>query len=260
MNDESAYKLIFYRKENANMLMNLAHRGASAYAPENTMASFYKAIEVGANGIETDLRKTKDGHIILFHDDDIAKKTNGTGPVSSHTLDELKRLDAGSWFSPVYSNERLVTFEEFLHFFGRKDITFDIELKDSEIEEQTLELINKYEIKEKTTITSFLFENLEAVRKLDSNIKLGHLIDKIDNQSIERLKYIDAQQICPCASQLDKNAVLLAKKYGFVVRAWGVDNEDLMKHVLLCGVDGMTVNFPDKLAVFYSKDQIINLG
>lgn len=235
------------------MFMNLAHRGASAYAPENTMSAFCKSIEFEADGIETDVRISKDGHLILFHDKTIDNKTNGTGTVSQYTLKELMALDTGSWFSEKYKGERLVTLEEFLHFFGRHDIIFAIELKEIGIEKQVLDLIYKYDIKEKTTITSFSYENIREVRKIDSDIDIGQLIKKIDVETIDKLKAIGAKQICPKAILLEKKDVILAKQHNFSVRAWGVKDEALMKKMLDFGVDGMTVNFPDKLKAYLER-------
>jgi len=231
--------------------MNIAHRGASAYAPGNTLAAFYKGIELGANGIETDLRKTKDGVIFLFHDDKLDSKTEAKGSPLEYTWAELKQLDAGSWFSPKYKGERLVSFEEFLHYFGDKELIFAIELKvpftEKEIE-GILELIDYYEIREKVTLTSFIFENLMVTRKTDKDIKIGYLLKKISVDNIKQLKLINAQQICPFAELLTPQDVLLAKEHGLQVRAWGIKNTEVMKRALDCGVDGMTLDFPDKLA------------
>jgi len=230
--------------------MNIAHRGASAYAPENTLASFYKGVELGANGIETDLQKTKDGVIFLFHNDKLDNKTDAKGYPSEYTWAELKQLDAGSWFSPKYKGERLLSFEEFLYYFGGKELIFAIELKVPFIEKEIkeiLERIDYYEVREKVTITSFIFENLMLTRKTDKNIKIGYLLKKIDAGNIKQLKSINAQQICPLAELLTPQDALLAREQGLQVRAWGVKNIEVMKHALDCGIDGMTLDFPDKL-------------
>jgi len=230
--------------------MNIAHRGASAYAPENTLASFYKGVELGANGIETDLQKTKDGVIFLFHNDKLDNKTDAKGYPSEYTWAELKQLDAGSWFSPKYKGERLLSFEEFLYYFGGKELIFAIELKVPFIEKEIkeiLERIDYYEVREKVTITSFIFENLMLTRKTDKNIKIGYLLKKIDAGNIKQLKSINAQQICPFAELLTPQDALLAREQGLQVRVWGVKNIEVMKHALDCGIDGMTLDFPDKL-------------
>lgn len=90
--------------------VNYAHRGASSYAPENTMSSFKKAFQLGSNGIELDLQKTKDGKLVIFYDKEIDKKSNGTGKISDYTYNELLELDFGSWFGKEFKNEKIVLF------------------------------------------------------------------------------------------------------------------------------------------------------
>lgn len=236
------------------MFINLAHRGASEYAPENTLAAFYKAVEMGANGIETDLKVSKDGVILLHHDDELNRTTNGSGPPSEYTWSELAQLDAGSWFGLEYAGERLVTLEQFLYLFGRKNLQFAIELKDPHLERQALDLINHYEVCRRAMITSFAFDNLVAVRNVDSVINIGYLVRKIDKHVITNLLEIGGGQICPATSLLEAEDVVLAKEHGLEVRAWGVTTEVLMQHAIQCEVDGMTVNFPDKLAQYGGGD------
>ena len=228
-------------------VVNLAHRGASAYAPENTLASFYKAVDLGADGIETDLRRTKDGVIILFHDGDLRDKTGVPGKPSDYTWAELQNMDAGAWFSPQYKGERLVSLEELIYSFGRKDLIFALELKEPGLEEEVLGLLNRYGIKDKVTITSFIFEALAAVRNSDSKIDLGYLTQTIDSAAIAEVRSIQARQICPNAKKLQRQDVLSAKEYCLEVRAWKVVDETTMRHAVCCGVDGMTVDFPDIL-------------
>lgn len=235
------------------MFMNLAHRGASEYAPENTFAAFYLGLEMGANGIETDIKRTKDGVLILFHDDTLERTTTGKGCVGQYIYEELMQLDAGKHKSDKYKDEKIVSLEDFLKYFGAKDLHFAVELKDSFVEEDTLTLIKRYSVENKVTITSFNFDNLIRTRELDKNIKIGYLTGEINIETIEKLKEIGANQICPSAKSLSLEKVQWAKAQGFTVRAWGVKDEKLMLHVLNCGVDGMTVNFPDKLAEALKK-------
>ena len=93
-----------------NRFVNYAHRGASAYAPENTISAFEKGIELGADGIELDLQKTKDGKIVIFHDSVIDNKSNGKGKISDYNYDELLKLDFGRWFNN--QSEKIVLFED----------------------------------------------------------------------------------------------------------------------------------------------------
>lgn len=230
------------------MFINYAHRGASEYAPENTMSSFDKALQLGANGIELDLQMTKDGKIVIFHDSKIDKKSNKTGKISDYTYQELLGFDFGNWFSLKYKNENIVLFEDFAKKFLSKKLTFAIELKEEGIEKETLNIIKKYATHNNIYITSFKYKALENMRKLDSDIKLSWLIeDRINKNNIEKLLKIKGTQICPKASNVTKNDIELAKKNGLKVRLWGVLDEKIMKDVYKLDIDGMTVNFPDKL-------------
>lgn len=234
-----------------NRFINYAHRGASAYAPENTMSAFRKAIELKANGIELDLQKTKDGKIVIFHDDFIDKKSNGIGTISDYTYNELLKFDFGSWFDLKYKDEKIVLFEEFAKEFLSEDLTFAIELKTIGIEKQTLEIIDKYsKSKENIYITSFIFEALENVRKFDKDIKISWLIDEEINQNnIDKLLSIKGCQICPKADKVSNNSIELANSNKLGVRLWGIRDEKLMQKVYKLNIEGMTVNFPDKLKV-----------
>jgi glycerophosphoryl diester phosphodiesterase len=229
----------------------LAHRGASAYAPENTLASFYKAIELGAKGIETDLQKTKDGVIFLFHDNVLDKKSDKKGAVVDYTWAELQEADVGSWFSPKYKGERLITFEQFLIFFGRRDLLFAIELKSLFIESEVREiirLIDEYDARKKTTITSFVFGNLKTTRDVDKNIRIGYVLNKkIDNDVIRQLESIDSRQVYPPAELITPDQVKLAHHHGLEVIAWGIQNVEIMNNMINLGVDGIIIDFPDKL-------------
>ena len=143
-----------------NNFINYAHRGASAYAPENTMSAFKKAFEIGANGIELDLQKTKDDKIVIFHDDRIDKKSNGTGKISDSTYSELLKLDFGSWFSTEYKNEKIVLFEDFMKEVSNRDLVLAIELKEENIEKQTLEIIKNYKEINNVYITSIMYNGV----------------------------------------------------------------------------------------------------
>ncbi len=230
------------------MFVNYAHRGASAYSPENTMISFRKALQLGANGIELDLQRTKDGKIVIFHDKNIDKKSNGKGKISDYTYKELLDFDFGSWFDIKYKDERIVLFENFAKEFLSKSLTFAIELKQEGIEKDVLDIIKKYATYDDIYITSFNFNALNNVRAIDSNIKLSWLIeDRINIDNISKLLEINGIQICPNAEDVTIEDIKLANKSGVRVRLWGVSNEDIMRKAFNFNIDGMTVNFPDKL-------------
>lgn len=230
------------------MIINYAHRGASEYAPENTFAAFYLGIEMGADGIETDVRRTKDGILVLFHDDSLARITGQSGSVSDYTYMELLEMDFGGYKHSKYQNEKIVSLEDFLKYYSAKQLSFAIELKGKGFEKETLDMVYKYMCSDKTTLTSFDLENLIVLRKCNNNVKLGYLTEFINDDILTIQKDLNIQQICPKCELIDKEKVLYAKRRGFSVRCWGVSDIELMNKALDAEVDGMTVNFPDKLA------------
>lgn len=231
---------------NSNFIV-YAHRGASAYAPENTKSSFLKAIELNANGMELDLQKTKDGKIVVFHDDTIEEKSNGKGKIEDYTYEQLLELDFGSWFDKKYCNEKIMLFEDFAKEFLNKNMTFAIELKEVGIEKETLKIINKYKTHDNIYITSFLYEALENVRNINKDIKISWLVEEINDENINKLQNIKGNQICPRATTVTKEQIQKANEQGIGVRLWGVKNEEIMKQVYKLNIEGMTVNFLDKL-------------
>lgn len=236
------------------MFINYAHRGASEYAPENTMSAFDMALQLGANGIELDLQMTKDGKIVIFHDDKIDQKSNKTGKVNDYTYQELLNFDFGSWFNLKYKDEKIVLFEDFAKRFFPEKLTFAIELKQDGIEKGTFNIIKKYATHDNIYITSFKYKALENMRKINSDIKLSWLIkEKINKNNIDKLLKINGTQICPKADNVTREDIELANKNGLRVRLWGVSNEEIMEDVYKLDIDGMTVNFPDKLQNLMTK-------
>ena len=227
-------------------MINYAHRGASEYAPENTLSSFYLGLLQGANGIETDVRKTKDGVLVLFHDDTLDRVSNKQGKLSDYTWDELKTVKIyGSCTTGFY--DRIATLREFLEKFSQYDISFAIELKGADVEKETLEMVKEFGIVNKTTFTSFNFDYIKSVKGLDKSARVGWLTSSTEDDVIKRLFEIGGEEIAPKAELVTAELIEKWRKAGLGVRAWGVSSIALMKKMCVLGVDGMTVNFPDRL-------------
>ena len=227
-------------------MINYAHRGASEYAPENTLSSFYLGLMQGANGIETDVQRTKDGHLVLFHDDTVDRVTDGKGNLCDFTLEELKNLKVyGNNTTDFY--DRVVTFREFLEKFSCYDITFAIELKGPGVEEDSLNMIKEFGIMDKTIFTSFKFDYIKKIKELDKSAKVGWLMFADEENATEKLLSIGGEEMCPMAEKVTPELMKEWRNAGLNVRAWGVTNIPIMKNMCDAGVDGMTVNFPDLL-------------
>ena len=223
--------------------VNYAHRGASAYLPENTLLAFYTGIYMGANGIETDVQRAKDGTLVLFHDDTLLRVTGQPGAVSDYTFDQLQRFDV----TKDGFSDKIVSLEDFLRHFAFRDVTFAIELKGAGVEKDTADLLRKYDLKDKAVVTSFELDYLKTFRSCAPEFQIGYLTASIENSTLEMLREMGAEEYCPEAHLMTPELVKKWHGLGFRVRAWGVYNPDLMRHACACGADGMTVNFPDLL-------------
>ena len=227
--------------------INYAHRGASQYAPENTLASFYMGWQMGANGIETDIQCTSDGVPVLFHDDNMKRITGLDCRICDLSYEELRVIDVGSHKGENYRGEHVPTFEEFLHHFAGKGLHLALELKQGGIEDKIAPLIRKYCDPERTIVTSFHLDYLAAFRKLMPEMRLGYLSGGESMELLEELKAMGMYQYCPNAVTWTEEWNRVFRDAGFSIRAWGVKDETLMHRMLAMKVDGMTVNFPDKL-------------
>jgi glycerophosphoryl diester phosphodiesterase len=156
-----------------------AHRGASAYAPENTMAAFSLAVHQGADAIELDAKLSADGYVVVMHDDTVDRTTNGTGRVSSLSLAELQKLDAGSKFPPLFKSEKVPTLEEVYETLGRK-ILINVELTNystpmDDLPDKVIALVKKFNLEERVLLSSFSLISLIQVRKILDKVPLGLL-------------------------------------------------------------------------------------
>lgn len=232
------------------MLINYAHRGASTYWPENTLSAFYAGVDMGANGIETDVQRTKDGVLVLFHDDTLKRVTGEEGGVGDYTYAELLRFTV---HGPNGRLDKIPTLEQFLQLFGWRDLTFAIELKMDGVAEQTIDLLERYGMREKVILTSFNPDSIRAAKAYAPAYRVGYLFTEKEKDPEGVLRAMGGDEICPEAHTMTPEQTAWWHELGFNVRAWGVYDTDLMAHVVQCGADGMTVNFPDKLTAYLQE-------
>ena len=236
-------------KDSREYFVNYAHRGASEYAPENTFSAFHMGAMMGANGIETDVQMTKDGVLVLFHDDTIERLTGEKGSVSDYTLEELKKFT----FEKNGFTGKIAVFEEFLKQFGMRTIELAIEIKQAGIEKKVVDMICKYDCLKKVIVTSFMFDSIKKVKEYAPNIRVGCLVKTVDDAILAQLRESKVDELCPLAEEVTDSNVHKWHRMGFNVRAWGVKNEELMRRVYDSMADGMTVNFPDKLTRYIEE-------
>ena len=148
----------------------------------------------------------------------------------------------------------ILRFEDFLRYFGWRDLTFAIEIKHPGYEREVVEMLNRFDMREKTVITSFNFSCIAEVKKVCPEFRVGWLMKDYSEEGNAQLHAIGGEQMCPQAKYLTPEKVAAWKAQGFGVRAWGIgDSLELMKHAYLCGADGMTVNYPDKLTEYLNE-------
>lgn len=224
-----------------------AHRGFSENYPENTMLAFRKAIEAGANGIEFDVQKTKDGVLVIMHDERVDRTTNGTGHIKDFTLKELRGLEI------AYEGgiERVPTLEEYFELVkDLKDFTTNIELKTGVvlyegIEEETVEMIRAYGLTDRVIISSFNHRSLQAVKRVAPEIPVGALTECQLVDGPDYVKRAGFEFIHPSAYGLTKELVDAYHDAGIGVNVWTLNAYPYDNKALVAmGVDGLIQNSP----------------
>jgi len=228
----------------------IAHRGASKLAPENTMAAFTKALELGAGGIETDVHLSADGHLVIIHDEQVDRTSNGKGLVKSMTLEQLKSLDFGSWFSPAFKDERIPELEDLLKLLSNWDGLLNIELKNGPvfypgIEQAVASAIRKYKLTNRTIISSFNHYSLVEIRKVDPEINTAPLYMAGLYEPWEYARKIGAAAIHPLFYNIVPEVIKGCKLHNIMVNPFTVDRPEQIKAVAAAGVDGIITNVPD---------------
>jgi glycerophosphoryl diester phosphodiesterase len=224
----------------------IGHRGAAGLAPENTFAGFDLALALGVDGIETDVQKTKDGILVLFHDDLLDRTTNGVGVLQEASWQELRQLDAGSWCGPRYAGEQIPLLIEALQRYGTRT-WFDLEIKQAAIEYEVLDMVEQSGLLERVTFTSQDFPTICNIKKKNPLARVGYLTADFSEEVLRRVVEVGMQDFCPRAEKITEPLVNLWRSLGLFIRACGVKNTDMMKKAIHAGVDGMTFDFPDLL-------------
>lgn len=229
-----------------------AHRGFSGIAPENTMISFEKALGIGVTGIELDVQLSRDGEVMICHDEKVDRTTNGKGLLVQFTRAELQQLDAGSWFAPEFAGARIPTLIEVLELLQNQNITLNIELKTGivdypNLEEKVLELTYRYGMHERTIYSSFNHYSMKKVKDLDRTARIALLYIAGLYEPWQYAKQLDTYAIHPLFYNIRPELVTLSHGAGIKVHPYTVDQETDLKRMLQCGVDGIITNYPDRL-------------
>lgn len=243
------------------MSLILGHRGASAYAPDNTRAAFELAVKMGADGVETDIHLTKDGIPVIQHNYEIDRNSDGTGYVEEMTYEELLQYDFGSWKGEEFKGERILTLDEALEIAKRSMRLINLELKqtkhvNSPIVEKTLELVKKHKMTDRVLFSSFDHRLMQKVQQLCPEVLIGALYDETEvrqNNIAQILK--DAPQYVadlgfdfanPHVDYLcEEGIVERYEQKGIGVAVWTVDKPYIARQCVKRGVKCIITNKPD---------------
>lgn len=239
---------------NRNSESIIAHRGASAYAPENTFAAFDKAVAFGSRFIEFDVMLSADQEAFVFHDEHLTRTTSGQGEIGLVSADYLKSLEAGSWFSKRFLGEKIPTLSDMLRWLILHNVHANIEIKPypGMIKETTIEVlaqINRYWPADKPLplVSSFHVEALSLCRSMAPEIPIGFLLHVWDEQWLTTAEALNCTSI-----HLNKQLVTAArvremKDKGYLVYAYTVNNQAQASKLLDSGVDAVFSDYPDLL-------------
>jgi glycerophosphoryl diester phosphodiesterase len=239
----------------------IAHRGVKDIAPEHTMPAYKKAIELGADFIEIDLRMTKDGYLVSIHDTTVDRTTDGKGDVNNYTLEELKYLDAGSWFSEEFIGERIPTLDEIFDEFGDSTNYF-IETRPTNnqliMEDKLISLIKEKGLIDNVIIQSFSDESLRKIKSINPTVPLVQLIypDKMaEVNEFEISGY--AIGVGPYAPTINRDFVKRMQEENLKVYVWfdNSNEKEYMPEVISFGVDGVFTDFIENTKEVIAKYQ-----
>jgi len=219
-------------------MLRIGHRGARAYEPENTLRSFKKALKMGVDAVELDVRKTKDNQLVVIHDADVKKTTDGKGLVNELTLEEIKGFSAEK-------GEKIPTLKEALDFLDKK-VKILIELKEAGAEEQVLATVRENGLQKNVIIVSFLEDALRKVRELDKDIATGLIYSKHKNPLKAALE-LKAQYLVAFYRFTHTANVQKAHENGLKVVVWTVNTPEEVAEMAKKGVDGIASDKPDIL-------------
>ena len=219
-------------------VLKIGHRGARAYEPENTLRSFQRAIEIGVDAVELDVRKTKDNELVVIHNANVNKTTKGSGSVNELTLEEIKRL-------VIEKDEKVPTLNEALDFVGKRVIVL-VELKETGIEEKTLDLIRQKGLMDNVIIISFIEGSLKKVRELSDEVTTGLIYVRYKNP-IQTALELKTEYLLPLHNFTSSANVNKAHENGLKVIVWTINKKEDVAKYRNKGVDGIASDCPDIL-------------
>lgn len=231
-------------------MLVIAHRGASGHAPENTMASFRRALDMGAKAIELDVHQTLDHQLVVAHDDDLKRCGRDKRRLKSLHWEEAAVLDVGSWFDKRFALERLPRLDDVYDLLPRS-VELHVEIKHGSrvypgIEERVVDLIHKRGVRERTVVSSFDHEALYSVRSLDESVRIGYLLGLTTlKTAFVEMKALAAESLNLSVRQTLARTVKAARERGLKILVYTVNTPMDRDRLAALGVDGVFSNYPE---------------
>jgi glycerophosphoryl diester phosphodiesterase len=262
------YHLFKYNPVEGDEFTVIAHRGASAYFPENTLPSFEGAIAMGADMVELDVQLTSDKEVVVFHDEKISRCTDGRGKIADHMLAQLKKLDAGSWYDKKFQNTRILTLAEALSVCKNK-IAANIEIKTEAvskmffggIEEMSLKIVEKSGMNGHVVFSSFDPRAIMHLKQIDNNVTVAVLFEKKHYGSklpSDIIESVGADAFNCSSSEFNQKWLANINLNNIPVNIYTVNDTKNMRRFINMGVSGIFTNKPDilkKVAADVKKKQ-----
>lgn len=226
----------------------LAHRGYSSKAPENTMAAFQLAAEAGADGFELDVHLSRDGEVVVIHDETVKRTTGKKGKVRDLTLEEIRRLDAGSWFQEPFAGEPIPTLDEVLALAADKGLWLNIELKNNKIrypglEQAVLERVDHYGMAEHTILSSFNHYSLRLVRELRPGVDTAILYMADLFQPWQYAHHVGVSSLHPYWPTVREETAYGCRQAGLPIRPFTVNRRQEMRRLLHLSVEAIITDY-----------------
>ncbi len=231
--------------------VRIAHRGSSGSFPENTRLALEKAVEAGVDLIEIDCQLSKDGHVVVFHDERLDRTAGVKGLVRSKTLKQLKKLDVGAWFKKSFKGERILTLEEVMEILG-ESVELNVEVKTwpkgvPGIELKILFILSHYDFLERAVFSSFDYRSLRRLRELAPEARIGILYSEgMKDNPFQVAREINASSLHVEKSALSRDFIEHAKQLGLASFVWTVNEVREMEEFLSLGVEGIISDFPER--------------
>ncbi|WP_172197289.1 glycerophosphodiester phosphodiesterase [Saccharibacillus qingshengii] len=230
-----------------------AHRGASGTRPENTMAAFRRAVELGATGIETDVQLSADRQPVLIHDETLSRTAGASGWVGDKTYGELRSLDAGSWYHPEFMGERIPHLDELLELARITGIVVNIEFKNTVcayegLEQIVIEAVRRHGLEQQTIFSSFNHYSLALCKKLAPEIRTGVLYMEGLYRPWEYAKSLGADALHAYEPAVRADWVREALEAGADYHPFTVNDESRLRELIAMGAAGLITDHPDRAA------------